>query len=288
MDLKDIQKNIDKIMHKQNNRSIASFEGYSPFEMHQILLSTFGASSPIKWQELSDSDYKKIPMLNQIKYLTDLIAKNGEIKLTNKGFLPTKLVSELYQQGFLTDEYVEKGFSKLYKESNSMTINLTRILLELSGIVKKRTGKLSLTKSGEKTISDNFKLLMTIIEIFATKFNWAYYDGYGENQIGQLGYGFSLILLSKYGKEKRLDSFYAEKYFKAFPQLLDSIEPSYGTLENYSARCYSIRVFQRFLDYFGLIKIEEVGKGLDSIMYITKTDLFDKLIKVQPHNARNS
>ena len=32
-------------------------------------------------------------------------------------------------------------------------------------------------------------------------------------------------LLSKYGQEKRLNSFYA-KYFKAFPQLLDSVKPN--------------------------------------------------------------
>jgi hypothetical protein len=81
-----------------------------------------------------------------------------------------------------------------------------------------------------------------------------------------------------------LDSFYAEKYFKAYPKLLDSLEPTYGTLENYASRCYSIRFFDRFLEYFGLIRIEEDKKGLDSIKIITKTELFDKLIKVQPHN----
>jgi len=93
-----------------------------------------------------------------------------------------------------------------------------------------------------------------------------------------------LILLSKYGQTKRLDSFYAEKYFKAYPKLLDSLEPTYGTLENYASRCYSIRIFDRFLDYFGLIRIEEYKKGFDSIKNITKTELFDKLIKVRPHN----
>lgn len=96
MDLDDVQKQIDKIMVEQNNRSIPEFEGYSPFEMLQILHFTFGADSPIKLQKLSDPDYKKIPILNLVKYLTDLIAKNGEIKLTNKGFLPTKIVSDLY------------------------------------------------------------------------------------------------------------------------------------------------------------------------------------------------
>ncbi|VAW25120.1 hypothetical protein MNBD_BACTEROID01-832 [hydrothermal vent metagenome] len=282
MDLEDIQKHIDKVMHEQNNRVIPGFEGYSPFEMHQILHFTFGSESPIKLQRLSDSGYQKTPILNQVKYLTDLIDKAGEIKLTNKGFLPTKIVSGLYQQGFLKDEHIESGISKLYKETDSMTINLTRILIELAGLTKKRNGKISLTKASKKVLADNNELLRLIFLTFATKFNWAYYDGYGENQIGQLGYGFSLILLSKYGQEKRLDSFYSEKYFKAFPQLLELIKPSYGTLENYSTQCYSIRTFERFLDYFGLIKIDKKGKGLDSIKYVTKTDLFDRLIKCTP------
>lgn len=286
MDLNDLQKHIDKVMHEQNNRGIPDFEGYSPFEMHQILHFTFSLNSPIKLQKLNDSDYKRIPFYNQIKYLTDLIAKSGEMKLTNKGFLPTKIVSDIYAQGFIKDEHIESGISKLYKETDSMSINLTRILIELAGLIKKRNGKLSLTKSAENILSDNFEFLHQIFITFATKFNWAYYDGYGENNIGQLGYGFSLILLSKYGHEKRKDSFYAEKYFKAFPQLLESIEPSYGTLESYSARCYSVRTFERFLDYFGLIIIDKEGKGFDSIKYITKTDIYDKLIKCTPHNTR--
>lgn len=288
MDLKDIQRHIDQVMNEQNNRSIPEFEGYSPIEMHQILHFTFCKDCPIQLQKLSDSDYRKIPILNQIKYLTDLIDKTGEIKLTKKGFLPTKIVSDLYNQGFLKDEHLEKGISKLYKETDSMTINLTRILVELAGLVKKRKEKLSLTKSSQKILDDNEELLRQIFLTFTNKFNWAYYDGYGENQIGQLGYGFSLILLSKYGQIKRLDSFYAEKYFKAYPQLLDSIEPAYGTVESYSSRCYSIRTFERFLDYFGVINIDVQGRGLDSIKYITKTNLFDKLIKCTPHNTRYS
>jgi len=271
-------------MNGHNNRPIPEFEGYSPFEMHKILHFTFAIDSPLKLQKLSGTDYKEIPILNQIKYLTDLIDKNGEIKLTNKGFLPTKIVSDLYSQGFLKDAHIEKGISKLYKETDSMTINLTRILVELAGLIKKRNGKISLTKSSQKILGDNEELLRQAFLTFTNKFNWAYYDGYGENHIGQLGYGFSLILLSKYGQEKRPDSFYAERYFKAFPQLLDSIEPTYGTVESYSSRCYSVRTFERFLDYFGVIKIDKQGKGLDSIKHITKTNLFDKLIKCTPHN----
>ncbi|MCB0670087.1 MAG: hypothetical protein KDC80_29875 [Saprospiraceae bacterium] len=282
MDLKKIQKQLDKVMEEENNRSIPEFEGYSPLEMHKILHFTFAPESPIKLQKLNASDYQMIPMLNQIKFLTDLIQKAGEIKLTNKGFLPTRVVSELYHQGFLKDEHIELGISKLYKETDSLAVNLTRIIVQLAGLTKKRKGKISLTKGGEEMIGDDFRLLQSILETFATKFNWAYCDGFGDNHIGQLGYGFSLILLSKYGAEKRLDSFYAEKYFKAYPQLLGQITPRFGTLESYSARCYSLRTFERFIYYFGLISIDKQGMGLHSKEYITKTNLFDKLINVRP------
>ena len=173
MDLKEIQKHIDQAVNEQNNRPVPEFEGYSPFEMHQILNFTFGEYSPLQFQKLSDKDYSLIPILNQIKYLTALIDKNGEIKLTNKGFLPTKIVIDLYSQEFMKDEYIEKGLIKLYKESDSMTINLTRILSELAGLVKKSKGKLSLTKSSQKILGDNEKLFRQIFSTFTSKFNWA-------------------------------------------------------------------------------------------------------------------
>lgn len=285
MNLKDIQKQLDQIMDEQNKRSVPEFEGYSPLEMYQLLHFTFAKNSPIQLQKLAEADYKKIPLLNQVRYLMNLIEKSGEIKLTNKGYLPTKIVSEIYSQGFMKEDHIETGISKLYKETDSMTINLTRNLMEFAGLTKKRKGKLSLTKIGQKLLQDDEELLRRILLTFTNKFNWAYYDGYGDNKIGQLGYGFSLILLSKYGEKKRLNIFYAEKYLKAFPNLLDSLEPSYSTLERYSTNCYSIRTFDRFLDYFGLVNIEEQGKRLDSITYITKTDLYDKLIKRRPPGA---
>ncbi len=280
----EIQKHIDQIMNEQNNRGIPDFEGYSPTEMQFILYDTFGKNSPIQLLELSEPDYNNIPILKQIKYLLKIIDEKGELRLTAKGFLPTKIVSNIYDQEFIKDEMIESGISKLYKETDSMSINLTRILSELSGIVKKRNKKLSLTKKGKKELNDNRKLFENIITTFGTRFNWAYYDGYGNNQIGQLGFGFSLILISKYGSEKREDSFYSKKYLSAFPLLIEQIEPSnFRPREKQASDCYSLRTFDRFLDYFGIIKIESEAKW-NSKKFIKKTELYDKLIKVRPHN----
>ncbi len=42
--------------------------------------------------------------------------------------------------------------------------------------------------------------------------------------------------------------------------------------------------FDRFLDYFGLIQIETERKW-DADKFITKTDLLDRLFKIQPHRS---
>lgn len=281
-----MQKHIDEAIKAQNNRPTPHFEGYSPAEMHQILYYTFGAESPLQLKTATDEDYRRVPILSQVKYLAGLIEESGALKLTAKGFLPTKVVADIYQQGFLKEDHIESGISKLYKETDAITINLTRILVEMTGLVKKRNGKLSLTKKGTKIMGDDHELLRLLLLTFATKFNWAYYDGYQEERIGQLGYGFSLILLSKYGAEKRLESFYAERYFKAFPQLLQSIQPtSYRTPMEYATGCYAVRTFERFLDYFGWIEIEEEGRRLERKTYIRKTGLFDRFIQCLPHRT---
>ena len=283
MDLKDIQKHIDRVMNEQNNRPIPEFEGYSPFEMHHILHFTFESNSPVSLQKIPDQNYNESPVFRLIKFYLNLILKTGEIKLTAKGFLPTRIVQEIYNQGFLEEYQFSSGIARLYKEIDSITVNLTRILAELAGLTKKRNGRLSLSKTGEKSISDNPELFELIFKTMTTKFSWAYYDRYENEQIGQLGFGFSLILLSRYGAEKHTDSFYADKYFKAFPYFLESVTPSYGTAEQYAGNCYSIRTFERFLSYFGLVEIEERGKLYERSKLITKTGLFDQLIKIRPH-----
>lgn len=274
----DIQKHLDQLMREINNRGNPDFEGYTPIEMEHILYATFGVNSPIQLQALTEDEYSQIPMLSQLRFLAKLIAEAGELKLTAKGYLPTKVVSAIYNQGFIKDEFIESGLYKLYKETDCNAISLSRILLEMSGIVKKRNNKLSLTKSGEKTISDNGKLLKLILETFGNKFNWAYFDLHGSNNIGQLGYGFSLILLHKYGEEKRVDNFYADKYFTAFPGLLAPMPPESN--KNKYARCYTLRTFERFLAYFGVIDYEHGRYRVDNM--VQKTALFDKLIKIIP------
>ena len=157
--------------------------------------------------------------------------------------------------------------------------------MELAGLTKKRNNKLSLTKAGEKLLKEDDKLLGKVLEAYCNKFNWAYFDNYEGEQVGRFGFGFTFILLGKYGSQKRPDRFYAEKYFEAFPQLIDeSFQPPFDDVRTYNYEAYSIRIFDRFLAFFGLAEIEQ--EKWDAEKLIRKTDLFDRLIKIRPHSSR--
>ncbi|TFH03809.1 MAG: hypothetical protein E4H09_04600 [Spirochaetales bacterium] len=109
-----------------------------------------------------------------------------------------------------------------------------------------------------------------LLTLFGQKYNLGYFDGYGSNHIGQLGYRYSLYLLSKYGTKERSESFYAKKYFRALPHVRT------GESDRDSA-CYSIRTFHRFFRYFGFLIEPEPYIRLHPIQ---KSDLMDRFVEI--------
>ncbi|NDV56672.1 hypothetical protein [Bacteroides sp. 519] len=284
--MEDLNQKMGEFFRTQNNTPRTDFEGYSSLEMHKILHFTFDADSPICFNPLSSHEYSQIPILRQVKRFAEIISQNGQIKLTTAGYLPIKIVQELYPLG-APDEMIENAISKLGKEMDCTPVHLARLLAEASGIIKKRKGILSLTATGTKIIADDSKLFDSIFKGFCQKFNWHYFDNYSDDvqsgTIGQLGFGFSLILLSIYGNTERSERYYAEKYFKAFPMLLETVQPTYGTVLDYCFNCYCLRTFERFLYHFGLVEIKKGKRILQEETYIQKTLLFDRLISLMPH-----
>lgn len=282
--LDDIRRKIETSINIYNTKPIEDFEGLSPADMRYFLYDPFSKDSPLRFiNNIPDQILDQIPILIQIEYLLQRIIDLGEIKLTSTGSLPTTMVKELYKQGFIKDYAIEHGITKLYAETNCDPIHLTRIIVELSGFVKKKNGKLSLTKTWKDKMvtKKRQEILIQIFSTFSQKFNWSYFDGYSSQQTGQLGFAFSLYLISKYGKEELLDRFYSEKYLKAFPKLLDDFNSIYvmGAENRQFHSCYSIRTFDRFLEYFNMIEWRTEGELYqDSKKFIKKTAIFDNII----------
>jgi hypothetical protein len=278
------QKDFDSTFILMNNSPIEDFEGFSSADMNYLVYDAFSADSPFQIKKnIPDNILDQIPFLLQIEYLLHRINDLGELKLTAKGFLPTSLVKEIYNLGLIKDYAIEHGITKLYAETSSQPINLTRLITELTGFTKKRYNKLTLTKTWrDKLLKKNRQdIFIQTFSTFAQKFNWGYFDLYSSQATGKVGFAFSLYLLSKYGANERQDSFYSEKYLKAFPSLIDLFkDDKWVTDINRSFNsCYSIRTFDRFLDYFNLIKIRSEGRQyLDSKRFIKKSPIFDDII----------
>jgi hypothetical protein len=275
---------IADYMHILNNRPRADFEGYSSAEMHLILDLPFEKDSPFQLIQLPQGEYEHIPILRQVKRVLQIMDEGKVLKLTATGSLPVWIVKELHLLG-AGGRGIDIIEPKIIREADCESAQLARGLCEVSGLVKKQKGILTVTKKGKTIMADDGQLFRLLFEIFCTKFNWAYFDLYEMQQVGRLGFGFSLIMMAKYGETEQTDSFYAQKYFTAFPMLKVGVIPTYSTIDKYCENCYSLRTFDRFMKHFGLVEIQK-EKGVGTDTFIKKTPLFDKLIKIEPHRDR--
>lgn len=280
----ELQEIIAEKMNAINHSAKPDFEGYSSTDMHYILYDPLDKKSPLHLNELSPQSYSKIPLLNLFKYFLNKLAEEGELKLTEKGNLPIKWVKDLHQQNFLQD-YAVKAFEKQIRiEEDSRSIRLTKMMSLKAGWVKKRKGKLSLSKLGDRERKDDSRLFKRLWRHYTTEYNWAYSDGYISEEIGIRAFVFSLILVSKYGDTTRDADFYADKYFMAFPYMIPEMTAVYG-LEmgvNFSFACYILRTFDHFMNDFGLVRINSVRQLDFESKRIKKTPLFDEFITILP------
>lgn len=271
--LEDINKELQRRAQAYNNSAIDDFEALSPIQMRILQKDFLASENPLKINPLSEEALVKSPLLVQVRFLMNKMKGGTELNLTKTGALPTKVVRDIYDLGVLKNEWVEEGITKLYKEDNAPEIGITRILLQISSLAKVRNRKLSLTKKGEKYLDDGNFILKEILALLLNKFNWAYFDGYESEEIGRINAGFSLFLLKKYGDKKRPASFYAEKYFRAMPLLLDDQQKDF--------RCYAVRTFERYFYYLGFVETEK--DGVLKPIHLKKTDFFDHLFSINEH-----
>lgn len=258
---------IEKLIEIKNNQPLADFEGLSPSQMYQ-LLNNFDYSDILKVNDTLDS-LKDIPIIKLLNEIINKVDSESGTKLTSTESLPVKIVKSLYEKDIIKDFEIEAGITKLSKEVDSESIHCTKLIGLISGYLRKSKNRLYVTTKGKLFTEDRSKLNF-ILNTFGYKFNFAYFDDFDNEMIAQSEFKYALYLLYKYGDTFRKESFYAEKYFKAFPDIGagENIDTKYG--------CYSIRTFKRFLRYFGFIEFKDYWSKNTKIK---TTELFSKYIE---------
>lgn len=277
-----VQNNPEKILY--NNFPVSDFMGLTPSEMFDLIYQPFKDGSDFEFISAHDEVLDQIPFFLLVEHLLLMIYRDNSSKLTPRGCLSTKYCIELLEQKFIKDTFFEGKIRKRILEEYFPSIEVSRLILQLNKLVIKKNNSLKLSKSALLLLQEKrrFELFKKIFETYTHLFSWAYLDGYKNEMVGQLGFAFSLTLLKQYGNASHKVSFYFDLYKRAFPQLASHFQDyPYFPAEKQFIACYRTRLFDRFFEWFGLVKqdnnsVDNMNPGNN--MY-TKTEIVDKLFK---------
>ena len=238
--------------------------GLSPDEMYRMLYIPFEKGCLVQLRTLTDSQVEQIPIMRQVLRLMTFLSAS-ELKLTEKGYIPPKIVEELYllgERSWNTDWYKQRS------EPKTEEIQVLRLVLKECGLIKTRLGKMSLTEKGRKLLVNRNELLRIVMLFLFRDYNTAWLDLYDDMEVGNVGRLYSLWLLHLYGDVWRDTDFYTSEYAKAFPVMND-----------YEA--YGFRVFNRLFHLIGLCKVNEreEDRGPGWGRKVIKTDILDMVFE---------
>jgi len=268
--------------HKINSIGLEDFDGLSPEQMHRLLHTPFSPQSLMSVKVDIERHLDKVPLFKLSELLLSEIQSAKVIKLTAKGNLPVRICELLHSQDLIQWEFMQ--YVKRVTEDDIPYIwPLKQCLLD-TGNIKRRSNSLSLTRQGEMFLKGPAVLRFTsLFNYFSSQFHWGnFYDIDDDGKCGQLGWAYSLLLLSRYGSKPYESEFYSLKWMQAFAKGLweaDQQESESEALEFYH-RAYAVRFFESFANWFGLVNIERAPAREHAFMkemLITKSALFDQL-----------
>lgn len=239
VDINRINQFASLLARQHNNTPRNEFNGLTPMEIHGIICHPFTSHCAVKLNKLDKSQYHKIPLVRQTLFLLTSLNENG-LKLTQRGWLPLKIVAGTYHLG-QPEWVVEEYGAKRYFEYDVPSVWMARIIIEVLGWSKTRKGILSITVKGKKALANIDAAANEILQASLDKVGLQNFDAVRDDTIGNLGLAYSVWLINKYGSEWRTGNFYQEEYLKAF-----NLSSAYSV--------YETRVLKRLFYWLGIVE----------------------------------
>lgn len=273
--LDDLNQELSQVTYNQNNMPKAPFLGLSPAQMHDILYGSFEFENIVFSVNLKSNQLSEVPLIKQAYYFLNKLKEVNELKTTQKGNLPKAFVVEMYNKFFKEERYARLP----NKEDDLPQLTRLKHLLDMSGLIKKRKNKFSLTKKGGTIVAkdNNIELFKLIVGSFFNKWNWAYGDGYSELQLIQSSAVFNLYLLHKKAKDWVLGEDLGQAFLDAFPALVNEARDSYFGPEKEITNCFNTRFLDRVCLPLGILESKEEGKGFDRQVFYKVSELFNNI-----------
>ena len=276
----DLQRSADEFMKGKNNVPLQEFCGFSASQMGYLLYEPFTSDSTIVFNE-PISPPMNSPVMIALTELIEGIPTDG-VKATTKGNLPMAICRPVAAK--LLEQTPERGryrYEKFRNEEDLMPLLLVRPLLGIGGYLKKTKGRFNWTKKGRDFIGHSAgHCYLELFKLAASRFNWGYFDGYPDVPIIQQGFAYTLFLVQSYGDYPKPESFYTQLFLEAFPMGLMEIDDSDHREANARFEsCYTVRSFDRFMEYFGLIESQLIPAEMGKTVALRKTHDLDGLVR---------
>ncbi len=282
-DLEHIQHKLDEMTRKQNNTPDPDLGGLSPNQVADLIhFSWDSCEFPIRFsKKLYLFDLQKSLFFKNTRiFLTALMQLQEQKNATVKGNLSRKTVQILLDQfefepgkrGNITRE------NKVLNEMDVWPIHIVKIICEMAGFIKKRSGKFYVVKKHQKLVAEENagELYCRLFHTYFRKFNLSYGDRLPSAECIQSTIAYTFYRIGKIADHPvNMDNIESKIFLPAVcSEIYDENASPYFRME-WLIRARVIHP----LEQFGLIKCyTHKYKGLTEIEKIQKTDLFDKFM----------
>ncbi|MDF1875669.1 hypothetical protein JHD48_07975 [Sulfurimonas sp. SAG-AH-194-I05] len=201
------------------------------------------------------------PLLKGIKQLLQSIDSKG-LKLTQKGFLPTKVVKSIVDVAATeADKRYLRVQTRFYEEEN-LSANMARVVAESLKLIKVQKGKLLLSKKAEEfltlTVAQQYVVLFNIM----LGINIGYFDRHQEALCVHHSSVVMLQTLRDKDRDFRSSEVYTAILLDSYPMIEDEIEMlelyEYGEKDELAvfASIAETRLFERLFLPLGLVEMQ--------------------------------
>ncbi len=277
----DLQAYVRSLSDQRNQRPLNDFCGLSAHQMHRFLHFPFDSPQLVTFPPCL-AVTPRAPLLTLFRLLAEALGEQG-LKATAKGNLPRKFVQEAALAFERQGRHERYAPVAIRTEEDFYELHVTRLVAGLSGLVHKTKGRFLLSPAGRTVLTDEglAGLYPRLSLTYVRDFNWSYWDRYPELPFIQQSFLFTLYLLRCYGDQWRPSTFYEDAFLKAFPKLLQEVEPlPYSSPEQTVRRCYSWRCLERFAGFLSLIEVErESNRLLDRSFRLRSTPLLKAAVE---------
>ncbi len=252
-------------------------------DLYQTSLENLQALTLNIKDEFFTYDLKNIPLLEGVNTLLNTIDAKG-LKLTQKGFLPTKVVKSIVEVASTTaDERFLKYQTRFYEEEH-FSASLVRMVAEVLKLVRVQKGKLLLTKKGSQFLTLNKHQQYIILLNIMFGINLGYFDGHQEALCVHNSSLIMLQLLRDKSRDFRSVDVYSVILLESYPAVEDDIEllELYDYADKDQFEIYvsiaELRLFERLFLPLGLVEMQKAKTYMEDGKY-AKSELLDHLIE---------